>query len=98
MLSATSLDLYTALPYRGTVHAVLETPTFLRDVALSGMSRVEHDSIVRLVARDPSRGAIIPGAGGARKVRFAGRGKGKSGGYRIVTILPQMMYRSCCSP
>ena len=23
--------------------------------------------------------------GGARKVRFAGRGKGKSGGYRVVT-------------
>jgi len=27
----------------------------------------------------------MPGTGGARKVRFAGRGKGKSGGYRVVT-------------
>ncbi len=26
------------------------------------------------------------GTGGARKIRFAGRGKGKSGGYRIVTF------------
>ena len=28
---------------------------------------------------------MIKGTGGARKVRFAGRGKGKSGGYRIIT-------------
>jgi hypothetical protein len=79
------LTSYTALPYRGSVHAVLETPTFLRDVAQSVMSEEEHDWIVRRVAVDPMRGDVIPGTGGARKVRFAGRGKGKSGGYRIVT-------------
>lgn len=28
----------------------------------------------------------MPGTGGARKVRFAGRSKGKSGGYRVVTF------------
>jgi hypothetical protein len=27
----------------------------------------------------------MPGTGGARKLRVAGRGKGKSGGYRVVT-------------
>ena len=27
----------------------------------------------------------VRGSGGVRKVRFAGRGKGKSGGYRVVT-------------
>nr|WP_306025520.1 type II toxin-antitoxin system RelE/ParE family toxin [Oceaniradius stylonematis] len=27
---------------------------------------------------------IIPGTGGARKVRFVGSGKGKSGGYRTI--------------
>jgi hypothetical protein len=53
------------------VRVVLETPTFLRDVASSGMSQVEHDSIVRLFAKDPLRGDIIPGTGGARKVRIA---------------------------
>lgn len=30
-------------------------------------------------------GDVIPGTGGARKVRVGGHGKGKSGGYRIVT-------------
>jgi hypothetical protein len=29
---------------------------------------------------------VIEGTGGARKVRFAGRGKGKSGGYRVITF------------
>jgi hypothetical protein len=64
---------------------VIETPTFLRDVAQSGMSEDEHDRVVRQIAKSPLRGDIIPGTGGARKVRFAGRGKGKSGGYRVVT-------------
>ena len=27
----------------------------------------------------------MKGTGGARKIRFAGRGKGKSGGYRVIT-------------
>jgi hypothetical protein len=67
------------------VHAVIEIPMFLRDVAQSGMPEDEHDRIVRQVAKTPLRGDIIPGTGGARKVRFAGRGKGKSGGYRVVT-------------
>ena len=30
-------------------------------------------------------GVLMPGTGGARKIRVAGRGKGKSGGYRVVT-------------
>ena len=28
---------------------------------------------------------VIVGSGGARKIRFAARGRGKSGGYRVVT-------------
>jgi hypothetical protein len=31
-------------------------------------------------------GDLIEGTGGARKLRVAGRGKGKSGGYRVVTF------------
>ena len=29
-------------------------------------------------------GDLMPGTGGCRKVRFAGKGKGKRGGYRTV--------------
>ena len=38
------------------------------------------------VAAHPDAGVVVPGAGGARKLRFAGRGKGKSGGYRVITF------------
>ena len=34
----------------------------------------------------PDVGDVIRGTGGARKIRFAGRGKGKSGGYRVITF------------
>jgi hypothetical protein len=37
------------------------------------------------IAGDPKQGDPMEGTGGARKVRFAGRGKAKSGGYRVVT-------------
>ena len=29
---------------------------------------------------------MISGTGGARKIRFAGKGKGKRGGYRVITF------------
>jgi hypothetical protein len=38
------------------------------------------------MATHPDAGDIMQGTGGARKVRFRGRGKGKSGGYRLITF------------
>jgi len=67
------------------MHAVIETSVFLRDAARAGISDAERFDIVTLIARNPTIGDVIPGTGGARKVRVAGRGKGKSGGYRIIT-------------
>ena len=49
------------------------------------MSVTEHQVVIDAVAANPRRGDEIRGSGGVRKVRFAGRGKGKSGGYRVVT-------------
>ena len=40
---------------------------------------------VDLIAANPSAGDIMQGAGGCRKVRVAGKGRGKSGGYRVIT-------------
>ncbi len=67
------------------MHAVIETPTFIADCRDSGLSEDEVSNIVAIIAADPSAGDIIPGTGGARKLRFAGRSKGKSGGYRTVS-------------
>jgi hypothetical protein len=57
---------------------------FFEVLALAQLKCNEHDRIVRQVAKAPLRGDVVPSC--ARKVRFAGRSKGKSGGYRIVTF------------
>jgi hypothetical protein len=60
-------------------------PQFIRDAKAAGLSEEERQAVIEAVAADPLQGDPIRGSGGVRKVRFAGRGKGKSGGYRIVT-------------
>lgn len=61
---------------------VIRTPTFLADA--KSLSDEEQDRIVAAISKNPLAGAIMEGTGGCRKLRFAGRGKGKSGGYRTV--------------
>jgi hypothetical protein len=68
------------------VHAVIETPTFRKAATAAGLTDDEVFAIIRTVAGDPFAGDLIPGTGGARKIRVAGRGKGKSGGFRVVTF------------
>ena len=48
------------------------------------MAEDEMTAAVDLVSTDPEAGDVMAGTGGVRKARLAGRGKGKSGGYRIV--------------
>jgi hypothetical protein len=40
--------------------------------------------MVSWLSANPLAGDVMQGTGGARKVRFAGKGKGKSGGYRTI--------------
>ncbi len=70
---------------KGRLHTVVETPEFRRAARASGLTPEEVERIVNHLARRPDAGDVIPGTGGARKVRFRGRGHGKSGGYRVVT-------------
>jgi hypothetical protein len=65
---------------------VVETPAFLHDANALNLSDAERLAIVTWIASNPSAGDVIEGTGGARKVRFAGKGKGKSGGYRVITF------------
>ena len=44
------------------------------------MSEDEIDNLIDFLAVNPTAGVEIAGTGGCRKVRLAGRGKGKSGG------------------
>jgi hypothetical protein len=67
------------------MHAVIETLDFMRDAVDAGLSDDEVRTIVTTISNNPEIGAVMTGTGGARKIRFGGRGKGKSGGYRVVT-------------
>jgi hypothetical protein len=67
------------------VHTVIETQAYLRDAERIGMSDEDRFAAVNTIAADPLLGDVMEGTGGVRKFRLAGRGKGKSGGYRIVT-------------
>lgn len=67
------------------MQTVVQTPTFIADAKAAGVTDDEMAAIVATIAADPEAGDLIVGTGGARKVRIGGRGKGKSGGYRIIT-------------
>ena len=65
------------------LHTVIETPTFVAD-AKRLLDDAERSTLVSAIAADPTKGDLIPGAGGVRKLRWARKGAGKRGGYRIV--------------
>jgi hypothetical protein len=62
---------------------VVETSAFARRAGKL-LSTEEREDLIFLLALHPQSGDEIPGTGGVRKVRFAARGKGKSGGVRVV--------------
>jgi hypothetical protein len=67
------------------LHTVAETQAFIRDAENAGVTGEQRTAMVLAIAADPKGGDEIRGSGGVRKRRFAGRGKGKSGGYRVLT-------------
>lgn len=67
------------------MHTVIETNAYLSAAKSAGMIDEERSAVVDTVAADPTAGEIMPGCGGARKLRVAKPGKGKSGGYRVIT-------------
>jgi len=84
-MNSTSNLLYSSGVPR-SLHAVVETPAFVSDARSLGLTSEERLTIVSWIAANPDSGAVIEGTGGARKVRFAGKGKGKSGGDRVITF------------
>jgi len=68
------------------MHTVVESPDYLADAKAAGMAEAERAAVISVLSRTPMAGDEISGTDGARKLRFAGRGKGKSGGYRVITF------------
>lgn len=63
---------------------LIETPTFLADIRASKMTMAEYEAILFSIAKNPTQGDLMRETGGAHTARFAGRSKGKSGGYRVI--------------
>jgi len=61
---------------------VLETSSFTRR-ADALLSREERAELIDRLAGNPLAGDVMPGLGGVRKMRFAPKGRGKSGGFRV---------------
>ena len=80
------------------MHTVCETFIFEAAAKDAGMSRDEVEAFMDIVAADPHAGDRMEETGGCRKVRFAKPGRGKSGGYRIVTYFGGADIPVFCSP
>lgn len=80
-----ALASHTALPYISVMQTVVETSAYIASAKDAGMSAGEMTAVVDILAANPEAGEIMPECGGARKLRVAKPGKGKSGGYRIIT-------------
>lgn len=65
-------------------HALVATPTFEAQAKRAGIGDDEIREICDRIAADPQAGDVIPGTGGARKLRHRSAQGGKSGGYRTI--------------
>lgn len=62
---------------------IIETSIFTRQ-ALELLTDDEYRKLQIRLAHHPNTGSIIRGSSGLRKVRWAGSGRGKRGGLRII--------------
>lgn len=65
------------------IRTVVETHVFQKQ-AEAVWSQDERHAFIDWIAENPDAGDVIPGADGARKVRWKRSGSGKSGGARII--------------
>jgi hypothetical protein len=68
------------------VHTVVETAMFDAAAKREGLGEDEVIALIDKLSAGPEAGDVIPGTGGCRKLRLRAPGRGKSGGYRIVTF------------
>ena len=64
----------------------VETPLFTR-LAASYLSDEAYGELQSHLANHPHAGAVIPGSGGVRKLRWTLSGRGKRGGIRVIYFL-----------
>jgi len=62
---------------------IIETSVFTRQVRAL-LTYDEYRELQEVLIVRPHAGAVIPGSGGLRKVRWAPAGRGKRGGVRVI--------------
>jgi len=65
------------------MQTIVELPEFLKK-SDKWLTRSERLSIINYLATHPAAGDIMQGTGGIRKLRWSAKGKGKSGGVRVI--------------
>ena len=70
---------------RPSLQTIVETPEFLAR-ARGLLTEHERSELVDFLAQNPTAGDLMQGTGGARKLRWAAKGKGKRGGARVITF------------
>ena len=68
------------------MYSFIETKLFTRQVD-DYLSDEELRELQSAVIADSEAGDIVLGSGGVRKLRWAARGRGKRGGYRVIYFL-----------
>ena len=71
------------MPYTLSMFTFVETRLFTRLVA-DYLDEVEYSAVQEAIAANPDAGAVSPGSGGIRKLRWGQPGRGKRGGIRII--------------
>ena len=61
----------------------VESASFTRTAARY-MGDTEQQRLEAALLKNPRAGAVIPGSGGLRKMRWKGTGRGKRGGLRVI--------------
>ena len=65
---------------------IVRTTVFTKALKKLGASAADLNALETEIAANPQAGDVIPGMGGARKIRFSMAGKGKRGGGRAIYV------------
>ncbi|MCB0092937.1 MAG: hypothetical protein KDE54_33845 [Caldilineaceae bacterium] len=72
----------TALPYTLCM-VFIETSLFTKLIG-QYLTDEEYAGLQSFLMAHPAVGKVVPGSGGVRKMRWAGSGRGKRGGIRVI--------------
>ncbi|MCC5789168.1 MAG: type II toxin-antitoxin system RelE/ParE family toxin [Opitutales bacterium] len=62
----------------------IETPIFTKQASGGLFNDEELKQLQTELLKNPCKGDLITGSGGLRKIRLARKGRGKSGGFRVI--------------